>query len=387
MTKEEIVAIVRSTMEEALGREGAKDLVKRMMATPEAPAPDPIKAKTTEERSLLAARVIRALAAGRGDVERAARHAKDNWKDEDVVKALSASVDASGGFLLQEELSASIIELLRPASVVRSLNPVIIPMTTGSILIPKMTGGATATYGGEGDNITATEETFGEVPLVWKELKALVPVSNSLLRFSTYGVDSMVRDDLVAALAQRSDLAFIRDPGTAHTPKGLKYWTPAAQKHNMTSVPDLAKVTVDLHTLLLDLLNSNCRMLRPGWIMAPRTALYLMTIRDGNGNFAFRDEMLTGKLFMFPYKMTTQVPINISSTQSEIYLADFADVVIGEAQQIQLEVSTEASYIDSTGTLVSAFSKNQTVIRAIQMHDMTVRHATSLAMLEQVTWA
>lgn len=388
MDEVQIKAMVKGLLEEALGKLGAEGLL-RQMATGTPGAAPAVKAqsstKTMEEKSLQVARIIRALAAGRGDVERAAAHAKKAWGDDEVAKALTASENTGGGFLLQEELATSIIELLRPASVIRRMNPVIIPMASGSVLIPKMTGGASAGYIGEGSDIPATAEVFGQVPLVWKKLGALVPISNDLLRFSSFGVDTMVRDDLVAAMGQKSDWAFIRGAGTSFTPKGLLNWCLAAQSRAMTGSPDLAKVTTDLLKLVLDLYTSNGRMLRPGWLFAPRTMVYLMSLRDGNGNFAFKPEMDGGKLFGFPFATTTQIPINLSTNQSEIYLVDFADVVIGEAQTLILEVSTEASYSDGSN-LVSAFSKDQTVIKAIQHHDLAIRHLESISMLTGVTW-
>jgi HK97 family phage major capsid protein len=112
-----------------------------------------------------------------------------------------------------------------------------------------------------------------------------------------------------------------------------------------------------------------------------------MTIRDGNGNFAYRDEMLAGTLWGFPFGTTTAIPTNLGggSDESEIYFVDFADAIIGEAQTLTVDASTEASY-KSGGNLVSAFSKDQTVIRAIEEHDFAMRHDASVAVLTAVKW-
>ena len=112
-----------------------------------------------------------------------------------------------GGFLVPEEYSTELIEYLRPLSVIRSMNPVIVPMPVGSISIPAMTGGATAEYIGEGSNIAVSQPAFGQIKLTWKKLATLVPISNDLIRFSSPQADAIVRDDLVAAMAQREDAA------------------------------------------------------------------------------------------------------------------------------------------------------------------------------------
>lgn len=90
----------------------------------------------------------------------------------------------------------------------------------------------------------------------------------------------------------------------------------------------------------------------------------------------------------FPYKSTTQIPINLGAgeNESEIYLADFADVLIGEVPGIEVGASSEAAYHDGAN-LVAAFSLDQTVVKVVMQNDLAVRHAESVAVLTGVTWA
>jgi hypothetical protein len=74
------------------------------------------------------------------------------------------------------------------------------------------------------------------------------------------------------------------------------------------------------------------------------------------------------------------------SNESELYLADFAHVVVGEQQGIELAISTEAAYRDAGGTLQGSFSRDETVIRAIAKHDFAMRHLPAVAILTGVTW-
>jgi HK97 family phage major capsid protein len=341
----------------------------------------------TLPKGTLAARMIKALAASKGNPQVATALYKKNHGDDVAYKALAATDATAGGFLIPEIMSADIIELLRPASAFRRLNPVIVPMNAGNLHIPKMAGGAAAGYIGENQNLPKTQPTFGDIAATAKKLGALVPISNDLLRRADAGSETMVRNDLVAALAQRSDLAFIRDDGTAGTPKGLRYWVPSSNVLPANGTVNLVNVTTDLGLLMLALLNGNVRMLSPGWLMSPRTYIYLTTVRDGNGNFVFRQEMLGGSLWGFPFAFTTQIPINLGggSNESELYFADFADVVIAEATQILIDSSSEAAYHDGV-QVVAAFSLDQTVIRAILEHDMVLRHAESVAVLTGVLW-
>jgi hypothetical protein len=68
-----------------------------------------------------------------------------------------------------------------------------------------------------------------------------------------------------------------------------------------------------------------------------------------------------------------------------VIFADFADVLIGDTMNIQLESSDTASYFDGT-TLQSAFSRDLTVFRVISETDIVLRHATSVVDLMVDSW-
>lgn len=384
LTKEKLQAIIRETTEEIVAplREQQTRWMDTLLSHQrQAEAPKRDKGQGV-------ARMVRALAATKGDPYRAADWAKRQWgEDEPVVKALAASDAAAGGFIVPPDYSEDIIELLRAQTVVRKMNPVQLPMPNGTLSIPRITAGTAGSYIGENSNIGKTEPTFGQIVLTYKKLAALVPVSNDLLRYSAPSADGIVRDDLVSALSVREDQAFIRDDGGQQTPKGLRYWAPSGNVVTANATVTLANVTSDLAKLLLKLEEANVRMLRPGWLMAPRTKQYLMTVRDGNGNYAFRDELLAGRFWGFPFGVTTSIPTNLGggTDESELYLVDFADAVIGEATSLVIDASTEAAYHDGTN-VQAAFSLDQTVIRAIAQHDFAMRHAESVAVLTAVKW-
>jgi len=333
-------------------------------------------------------RMIRAIAAGKGIVSAATDWYYKNYGDDPICKALAATDATAGGFLVPEEMATSVIELLRPMSAIRQLNPITMSMTSGTFLLPKLTAGSAAGYIGENQNAPATQPVFGQVQMVAKKLAAIVPVSNDMIRRTAGDTNTMIRDDLVAAIAQRSDLAFIRGDGTAGSPKGLKFWTPSANAIACNASPVTENVINDLGRLITLLMQSNVRMIRPSWVMAPRTQIALMTALDANSNYVFRQEMLGGTLWGWPFATTTQIPIDLTvtgSAESELYLADFADVVIGETTSLMLSASDTAAYHDGSG-VVSAFSLDQNVVRAIVEHDMVVRHAESIAYLKDVDW-
>ncbi len=128
-------------------------------------------------------------------------------------------------------------------------------------------------------------------------------------------------------------------------------------------------------------------MTSPGWIMSPRSFIYLLGLRDTQGNKAF-PEMASGTLKGYPFATTTAIPNNLAVTgtnESEIYFCDFADVLVCEVPGLLISVSSEAAYYDGSA-VVSAFSRDQTVIRVIAQHDLVMRHTESVAVLSDVDW-
>jgi Phage capsid family/Phage integrase family len=79
-----------------------------------------------------------------------------------------------------------------------------------------LTDGATASYVRENELIQVSEQEFAQAPLLRpKQLAALVPVSNRLLRDAAEAPDAeaVIREDLAEVLALAGDLAFLTGSG------------------------------------------------------------------------------------------------------------------------------------------------------------------------------
>lgn len=352
----------------------------------------PAQPKAEGEKGLRFARMFRAMAAAGGVPYVAAMIAEKEWGESGLFANQNMGTGGAGGFLVEEDVASEVIELLRPASVVMSFGPQTVDMPSGNLTMNRLATGASASYIGEQSDAPATGLQFGQVKLSVKKLAALIPISNDLLRAASVAADRIVRDDLVVSLAQRMDLAFIRGSGTQFSPLGLRNQhtgTAFATSHvlSVTGAATLADVTTNLGRLELALLNADVPMIRPGWLMSPRTMMFLMNLRDGNGNFAF-PEIQRGELRGKPFRVTTQIPSNLGggTNETELYLADFAHVVVGEHMGIEVAVSTEAAYRDASSNLQAAFSRDETVMRAIAQHDIGLRHLPAVAILTGVTW-
>lgn len=335
-----------------------------------------------------AGRIIRSLAAGRGDVDRAVAFAKKAWSDDlgdVIVKSLQAGDFTAGGALIPQALSGEVIELLRARSVVRAAGARVLPMPRGTLSIRRQTGTTTATYIGESKDISKTEPTVGQLNFTAKKLAAIVPISNDLLVYDAdVSADAFVRDDLVQMLARREDQAFLRDDGTSDKPKGLRYW---AVSGNITATNGTSTVNIedDFKNLINALELANVGMTKPVWLMSPRSKNHLLNLRTTQGALIFPELRATNSIYGWPVYTTTHIPTNLSTNQTELYLVDMNEVIIAESTSLEIAVDSSASYIDGS-SLVSAFSRDETLMRAIMRHDFGVRHQEAIAIKTGVAW-
>lgn len=61
-------------------------------------------------------------------------------------------------------------------------------------------------------------------------------------------------------------------------------------------------------------------------------------------------------------------------------------MLIGEDGKMVVDFSREASYIDADGQMVSAFARNQSLVRVQMDHDIGFRHVEGLVLGTKVTW-
>lgn len=335
------------------------------------------------------ARFAMCVAQAGGDSRIAAKIADERFGDVDMAAAMDTQTPNSAGVLVHEDYSEEFIELLTPRTTVRRMGARVVPMPSGNLTMNRKTGRGNAGYGAEGSDIQATKPTVGELKFASKKLTALTPISNDLIRQSSMAAVRLVREDLTEGVSLAEDAAFLRSNGSGDSPTGLRHQAASGNIINAATLsnnPDLNQVEGILSEMILKLRLGNVPMTNCGWIMSPTVYTFLERLRDGNGNKVYPEierMMLKG----YKIEFTTQLPENLgdAGNETEIYFADFSQVLIADTMQIRLDVSTEATYKDN-GELVSAFSRDQTVIRVIAEHDFGLRHAEACAVATGVKW-
>jgi HK97 family phage major capsid protein len=86
-----------------------------------------------------------------------------------------------------------------------------------------------------------------------------------------------------------------------------------------------------------------------------------------------------GILLGYPFKTTTQVPVNLvagsSSDTTELFFSsDWQEAWLGNEDELRIEVSNEASYTtDGGSSWQSAWQQRQHLFRATWTHDLGLR--------------
>jgi HK97 family phage major capsid protein len=372
--------------------------------------------KYLTEKSLVVGGVIKMIGQGRGSVREARSIAQEIYgENHPVTKALVTGTGSAGGFIVPPDYMNEIIELLRAQAVVRAAGPRNIPMPRGTMTLPGQASAATASYAGEAQAISSSQQTLNDIVASFKKLTALVPVSNDMMRYADPAIDAFVRDDLVKVIALAEDYAFMFGVGTAYQPRGFLSFangfasgnggnagnyltgansTAASGGNFITSnaTYTLATVASELGGLVNKLDTANVPDIKRCWFMHPRSWNYLNNVQNSLGVYVYRDELSKGTLLGYPYKKSTQIPINIQNPSgvagtSFVMLVEMTEAIVLDSMQLELSVSLEGTYIDTQGTTQSAFQKDLTLIRAVAEHDFHIRHDASVAVNQFVAWA
>jgi len=395
--------IARAESAEAMAAAAAVPVQQSLTPTASAPVQPRDHAAEKRHQASVFAGILGALKHAPNNPQAASEFAQrtmlDNGVGNEVSMALTSVTSSGGAVLIPTQLANFVIERLVPNSVVRMMGAQSLPLNNGNLDISRISGGATAGYIGRDADVPVGQQTFDKVSLVAKKLAALVPIGNDLIRFAGVDprVDSLVTNDVAISIANAEDAAFIRADGTANTPKGLRYWTPSGNVLTSTVITSLTgaaliqAITNDAGRAILAVRRANVRMRNPGWLMHPDSVQFLADLRTTTGDVVF-PEISDGKFRGYPIGITTAIPTTLTiggatGNGSEIYFVDFAEMIIGESLNISVAISMEAAYTDpGTGLKVSAFERDQTLIRIITENDFGPRHPEAIAVLKDVTW-
>lgn len=300
---------------------------------------DAITALQKEVDELIKKLNRKAFSGGDGDPDRAEyKQAFDRWfrkgVDEGLAdlerKAMSASSDPDGGFLVPDEVSTAIDRVVGTMSAIRRLATV---MPIGADTYKKLVVISGAAAGWVGEKAARDETTtpkLAEIAINTKELYANPAVTQKALDDSFISIESLITDEVASAFADQESDAFVNGNGVEQ-PKGiLAYDTITNASYAWGKIGYVASGAATTFTnaeKLVDLQHALKASYRAGavWLMNDTTQAHVRKFKDGEGNYLWRAGLEAGApntLLGKPVEIDDNMP-DIGGNAYPIAFADF----------------------------------------------------------------
>lgn len=241
------------------------------------------------------------------------------------VRALSTGVPADGGFTVIPELDKEIMRQLSDESEMRTICTV---KKTGSNEYKKLVsvGGATANHGDEGTERSETNTAkLEEISIKLFPIYAYPKTTQEILDFSDLDILSWLTDEIKDAFVDTEELDLVSGNG-AKKAKGFLAYPQAAQNDKTRPFGTLEKMTTTGITAdnLIDLNFKLKKKYRKNavWVMNSNTAATLQKLKNGNGDYIWRDGLKTGDPDMLLGKPVHYLE-NMNDTGAVLAVGDF----------------------------------------------------------------
>lgn len=372
----------------------------RQLAAGARPAPHPLDPTPAVEPKPFKAfkgqaftRYVMALACSKGNLVQAVEIAK-RWHNEtpEVVEVLRAAVAAgtttdpawAAPLVNYQVMTSEFIELLRAETIVGRLTGYrSVPF---NIKIPRQTAGATANWVGEGLSKPVSKLVFDQVTLPWAKIAVICVITHELARFSNPSAEQLVRDDLIATIAEFMDKQFI-DPAVAAVPTLKPASITNAAAIHAAADNTVTGITNALAAAMVAMTSppNNIPLRRPAWLMPPGIAMTLAVLRTATDIFAFPTMQQSPPTLM-------GIPVVISGNMiNEIVLLEQSEMMVADDGQTMIDISQEASLQMDTapGTppapLISLWQQNMLGIKAERYIYWLMRRVAAVQRIGGVT--
>lgn len=232
--------------------------------------------------------------------------------------------------LVEDQIHPLLIEPLEAASVVLAAGPMI-TQSSAPIRFKRMDDGFDPSWTGENELIPDSGDgnwsEFTLMPESRKSIKAMVRVSNELIRMADRNVSTTLQSRLVKDVAHKLDDALLRGDGTDNTVTGI------VNQPGITTAPlDLT----DTDSLLDALALSAAREVTPNRLIMNGTDFFqLRKLKDGDGRYILQNDVAGEaqfRLFGIPVVVTNKLPAG------QAILADMSQVVVVRDQDPTVKI-------------------------------------------------
>jgi HK97 family phage major capsid protein/HK97 family phage prohead protease len=319
----------------------------------------------------------------------------------DVPAASTGDANWAGNLVGTETSAfADFAEYLRPFTIVGRFGTGGIPslrrVPFRTALISQTSGGA-AYWVGEGAAKPLTSFDFARTRLEPTKVATIAAVTEELLRDSSPSAETLIRDQLVAALVQELDQTFI---GVAAASGAQPAGIGNGVSGTAASGEGADDVRVDVRRLIEKFVDAENPPTQGVFVMRSDTALALgMMVNSISSGLEFPGITLAGgNFFGMPVITSSNVPAG------DVYLINASDIYFADEGGVRVDMSREASLVmkDSSlsmasttavspsavddASVVSMWQTNSVAFRAERTVNWMRRRSTSVALLTGVNW-
>ena len=276
------------------------------------------------------------------------------------------------------------IEALRARQVLGGLGTTYMSGLTNRIKMPKLATGANAAFVEELADVADGAGTDGSVTLQPRTMGAFVDVSRLLMMESIPAIDQIVRNDLLASAADRTEFYAIQGSGSGGQPTGILN---AAGVNNLdistgTDVDALAWADIIQLVKLVEEDNGIVNGNAAGFLSHPAVKAKLAStakVSSTDSVMILNDPWTS--LYGYPVAFTSNVPTNLDpgdggNDASALVFGDFSQLIIAQ--------------FGAPSILVDPYTNSRAGTVRMVLHaelDVAVRNAVSFAKTDEVSIA
>jgi HK97 family phage major capsid protein len=264
-----------------------------------------------------------------------------------IMKAQGEGVDSAGGYLVPEELMASIIVLREQFGVFRQQCQVV-PMGSDTLNWPRRTGGLTAYFTGENQSATESQAAWDNVNLTAKKVAVLTRMSTEIEQDAIVAIADWLVGEIAYAFASKEDDCGFNGDGTS-TYGGMRGTTVIAVDSSHT-FGKFTSTSATLSSILLKDLTSVMGLLpqyaigSAKWYMSQQmfyTVVANLLAAAGGNRLDILTQGVEKRLLGFPVAIAQKLPI--SAPGSGLVQLHFGDLtmaaMMGERRGVTIKRS------------------------------------------------
>jgi HK97 family phage major capsid protein/HK97 family phage prohead protease len=325
-----------------------------------------------------------------GNLHEAAEYAK-RWDSStpEVALYLKAAIapgtttDATWASpLVATGIASEFVELLRPATILGKIPGLRqIPFNTK---VPSQTAGGTYGWVGEAKPKPVTKLAFAATTLGVAKAAGIIVLTEELVRLSNPSAEALVRQDMIAGIAQFLDQQFI-DPAVA----AVAGVNPASITNGAPTAAGSASPTADIMALINHFATNNIAVGGVTFILSAANCLGLSFRVNADGSPAFPGVDVNGGSYKGLTFIASQAAgTNVIALQPSLVLyADDGGVTIDASREASLQMdSAPMSPADATTVFVSLWQTNSVGLRAERYVNWLRANPNAVKYLTAVAW-